>query len=68
MEVKMIDPETIEDFDQCDGEDANVYGYDPETDSCDWGWVPIRVIEEAGRTDVLEWIHGHRLDDMDDAA
>lgn len=37
----MIDPETIEDLDGCDGEALHAYGFDDETGKWGWGWVPL---------------------------
>lgn len=50
----MIDPETIEDIDDCDGESVYAYGYDPKTGACCWGWVPLEYIQESGRADIME--------------
>lgn len=56
----MIDPETIEDIDDCDGESVSAYGFDPDTGQWGWGWVALEYIEEAGRTDITERLFGRR--------
>ncbi|MDF2810412.1 MAG: hypothetical protein K0S56_1443 [Microvirga sp.] len=50
----MIDPETIEEWEECDGEAVSCYGFDPDTGEWAWGWVPLENIEENGRTDILD--------------
>ncbi|MFK4537923.1 hypothetical protein ABIA00_006106 [Bradyrhizobium ottawaense] len=39
----MIDPDTIEDADECDGESLHAYGYDREKGEWRWQWVPIEA-------------------------
>lgn len=50
----MIDPETIEDIDDCDGEAVYVYGFDPETKSWTWGWLSLEYLYESGRSDIID--------------
>lgn len=50
----MIDPDTIEDIDDCDGEEVYAYGYDREAKEWKWAWVPYDFLAEAGRTDIIE--------------
>ncbi len=50
----MIDPATIEDIDDCDGEAVYAYGFNPETETWGWGWIALDYIQEAGRTDIME--------------
>lgn len=45
----MIDPETIEDIDDCDGESAYVYGFDAKTGKWSWGWLLLEHLYEHGR-------------------
>lgn len=59
----MIDPETIEEFDECDGESVSCFGFDPETGAWTWGWVHLEDIEEAGREDIMCALFPARLDD-----
>lgn len=58
----MIDPETIEDMDDCDGESVHAYGYDPVKDTWGWGWVALEYIYESGRTDIIERISPQHAD------
>lgn len=60
----MIDCETIEDMDDCDGESLSCYGYDPETGKWGWGLVPLEYVYESGRSDIIERLHP-RYDDED---
>jgi hypothetical protein len=48
----MIDPSTIEDIDDCDGESVLAYGR-ATTGRWTWQWVPIETLYEAGRGDIL---------------
>ncbi|MCB4771451.1 hypothetical protein LGR54_22845 [Ancylobacter sp. Lp-2] len=59
----MIDPETIQDFDDCDGESVSCYGFDTETGQWGWGWVPLEDLEEAGREDILDALFPARRHD-----
>ena len=54
----MIDPETIEDIDDCDGESIFAYGYDPLTKKWGWAWIELEYVAECGRTDIVERIYG----------
>ena len=54
----MINPETIEDIDDCDGEEIFAYGYDPVSKTWKWDWVPFDHLAEAGRTDIIERVWG----------
>lgn len=53
----MIDLDTIEDADECDGEVPHVCGRDTETGQWAWQWVPVEVLIESGRGDLLPWLH-----------
>jgi hypothetical protein len=49
----MIDAETIEDMNDCDGEFLHAYGYDPDTKP--WQWRGFRSnSNESGRGDIIE--------------
>jgi len=52
----MIEPDTIEDADEFDGEALHVYGRDATTDQWLWAWVPVELLIEAGRGDLLPWL------------
>jgi hypothetical protein len=52
----MIDPDTIEDVDECDGESLHVYGRDISTGRWQWQWLPVEVLIEAGRGDLVPWL------------
>lgn len=52
----MIDFDTIEDVDDCDGEAVFAYGFDPVKQEWLWEWVPLEDLAEADRRDIL-----HRL-------
>lgn len=52
----MIDIDTIEDADECDGEALHVYGRDATTDQWLWAWVSVELLIEAGRGDLLPWL------------
>lgn len=52
MGCEMIDLDTIEDIDECDGEAVHVYGR-LSTGQWSWQWVPIEAVAEAGRDDIL---------------
>jgi hypothetical protein len=54
----MIDPETIEDIDDCDGESIFALGYDPLTKRWEWQWVTLEYVAECGRTDIIERLFG----------
>jgi hypothetical protein len=49
----MIDPETIEDIDDCDGEAVYCYGFDRETNGWTWGWLSLEYLYESGRADII---------------
>ena len=55
----MIDPESIEDIDDCDDEAIFAYGYDPDSKKWVWAWVPIVHVAEAGRTDIIDRLYGN---------
>lgn len=50
---QMIDAETIEDWDDCDGNSIYCYGYNSETKEWEWGWCDIADLEIEGRLDIL---------------
>jgi hypothetical protein len=50
----MIDPETIEDVDDCDGDAVYVYGFDPEKNGWGWSWLALQYLYESGRGDIIE--------------
>ena len=50
----MIDPDTIEEVDDCDGEAVLAYGYNPVSKAWEWAWVQMEELAEAGRTDIIE--------------
>jgi hypothetical protein len=54
----VIDIESIEDADDCDGESLRAYGYDRELGEWQWQWVPVEVLLEAGRGDLVPWLVG----------
>ncbi|MFN3832149.1 MAG: hypothetical protein ACK4SQ_07980 [Allorhizobium sp.] len=54
----MIDPDTIEDIDDCDGESVLAYGYNPISKEWAWEWVPMEELAEAGRTDIIARVIG----------
>ena len=54
----MIDFDTIEDIEECDGEAIHAYGFNPETKSWEWAWVQIEDLAEAGRIDIVERVMG----------
>jgi hypothetical protein len=56
MEADMIDLNTIEDADECDGESLRVYGRDVTTGHWQWQWLPVEVLIEAGRSDLVPWL------------
>ncbi len=58
----MIDPETIEDMDDCDGESAHVYGLNIETGRYGWGWVTLEALYEAGRSDIIRGLFPYQED------
>jgi hypothetical protein len=56
MEIEMIDIETIEDADECDGEALHAYGRDTTTGQWTWRWVPVEMLIESGRGDLVPWM------------
>ena len=64
-ETSMIDPETIEDIDDCDGESIFAYGFDHVKKSWEWAWVPIEHVAECGRSDIVDRLFP-RYDDDDE--
>lgn len=52
----MIDPDTIEDIDESDGEVIHVYGRNSVTGRWEWKWVPVETLIEAGRGDLVPWL------------
>ncbi|MCK1296958.1 hypothetical protein IVB33_03030 [Bradyrhizobium sp. 24] len=54
----MLDLDTIEEVDDCDGEALHVYGCDPSTGEWCWQWVPVEMLLEAGRGDLVPWLQG----------
>lgn len=50
----MIDPDTIDDIDDVDGEEVLCHGYNPLKKTWTWDWVPMEHLHEAGRTDIIE--------------
>lgn len=58
----MIDPDTIEDIDDCDGESVLAYGFDTEKGEWSWGWIWIDILRESGRTDIIERIFPYEED------
>lgn len=59
----MINPDTIDDIDDCDGEAVCCFGEDAETREWKWDWVPIEKLIEAGRQDVVDQVCGRQDDD-----
>ncbi len=53
-ESLMIDFDTIEDVDDCDGEAVFAYGFDPLKQEWVWEWVPLEDLAEADRRDILQ--------------
>ena len=51
----MIDPDTIEDADECDGESLHAYGRDTTTGEWRWAWVKVETLIEAGRGNLVSW-------------
>lgn len=49
----MIDTDTIDDFEDFDGDTLWAYGYNTVTKQWVWSAVPIEDIYEGGRTDIL---------------
>lgn len=56
LENRMIEPDTIEDADEFDGEALHVYGRDISSGEWLWAWVPVETLIEAGRGDLLPWL------------
>ena len=54
--VKMIDPDSIDECDECDGEVLHVYGRDSDTGMWKWQWVAVETLVEAGRGDLVPWL------------
>ncbi|MGU3493674.1 hypothetical protein ACLBXM_06485 [Xanthobacteraceae bacterium A53D] len=54
----MIDPTTIEDIDDCDGESIYCYGFDPDSGKWECQWVPLEYVADAGRSDIIERLFG----------
>ncbi|WP_185933316.1 hypothetical protein [Rhizobium sp. P007] len=54
----MIDPETIDDIDEVDGEEVFCHGYDPTAKEWKWDWVPYDHLADAGRGDIIDRIWG----------
>lgn len=54
----MIDPDTIEEADECDGEALHVYGRDADSGDWRWQWVSVEALVEAGRGDLTPWLFG----------
>jgi hypothetical protein len=52
----MIDLDTIDDADECDGEALHVYGRDAATGEWCWQWVSVETLVEAGRGDLTPWL------------
>jgi hypothetical protein len=52
----MIDPNTIDECDECDGEAVHVFGRDTTTGQWVWQWVAIETLLDAGRADLLPWL------------
>jgi len=52
----MIDIDSIEDCDECDGDLLHVYGRDAVTGQWRWQWVSVEVLIEAGRADLVPWL------------
>jgi hypothetical protein len=49
----MIDAETIEEWEDTDGEHVLVHGFDSEAGEWRSDWIHVEDLEEAGRTDIL---------------
>ncbi len=64
----MIDPETIEEVDDCDGESVRAYGFDPEAKTWKWDWVSLEYVVECGRSDIIDRLFPRYDDDEEDAA
>lgn len=62
----MIDLETVEECDECDGDNVYVHGRDEETGSWAWGWVSLESLYESGRVDLLEGLGLERRDEDED--
>jgi hypothetical protein len=52
----MIDPDTIEDVDDSDGEALHAYGRDSDTGEWRWQWIAVETLLEAGRGDLVPWL------------
>ena len=50
----MIDPETIEEVDDCDGESVHAYGFDAEAKVWKWDWLSLEYVAEGGRSDIID--------------
>jgi hypothetical protein len=49
----MIDVDSIEDVEDCDGESVLAYGPDSDTGEWRWDWVSIEHLHDYGRTDII---------------
>lgn len=67
MGCEMIDLDTIEDIDECDGEAVHAYGRSSSTGQWSWCWIPVETLAEAGRDDILHAV-GAIADDWGEAA
>ncbi|MCO5135983.1 MULTISPECIES: hypothetical protein [unclassified Shinella] len=63
----MIDPETIEEIDDCDGESVRAFGFDNDTGRYSWAWVPLEYVAECGRSDIIDRLFP-RYDEDEEAA
>lgn len=50
----MIDTDTIEDIEDCDGDTVWAYGYNTVSKKWEWAAVPLEDIYDGGRTDILQ--------------
>lgn len=62
----MIDPNTIEDVEDFDGENVLCFGIDTETKTSTWGWVHMEVLMESGREDIVRRFMPYDDDDDDE--
>lgn len=49
----MIDTDTIDEFEDCDGYTVWAYGYNTVTEKWEWSAVTLEDLQEGGRTDIL---------------
>lgn len=54
----MIDPDTIDEADDCDGESIHAYGYNQNTGAWEWDWIPFEELWEHGRGDIVAQFMG----------